>query len=61
MMGIYWEHDAEDGTGRNSETGNGKDKEIYGCGERGHGSGLSDEGGCRRYDQIRCTWRVGDP
>ena len=24
MMGIYWENDAEDGTGRNSETGNGK-------------------------------------
>ena len=35
MMGI-WEKDAEDGVARKEETGK-AEKEVYGCGERGHG------------------------
>ena len=35
MMGILVK-DAEDGVARNEETGKAK-KEVYGCGERGHG------------------------
>ena len=34
--GYYWEKDAEDGVARKEETGKAK-KEVYGCGERGHG------------------------
>ena len=33
---VYWEKDAEDGVARKEETGKAK-KEVYGCGERGHG------------------------
>ena len=33
---VYWEKDAEDGVSRKEETGKAK-KEVYGCGERGHG------------------------
>ena len=33
---LYWEKDAEDGVARKEETGKAK-KEVYGCGERGHG------------------------
>ena len=32
----YWEKDAEAGVARKEEAGNAK-KEVYGCGERGHG------------------------
>ena len=41
---VYWEKDAEDGVARKEETGKAK-KEVYGCGERGHGWGWSDGGG----------------
>ena len=34
MLG--WEKDAKDGVAGKEETGKGK-KEVYGCGERGHG------------------------
>ena len=34
--GVYWEMGAEDGVARKEETGMAK-KEVYGCGERGHG------------------------
>ena len=33
---VYREKDAEDGVARIEETGKAK-KEVYGCGERGHG------------------------
>ena len=46
MMGIS-ENDVEDGAARKEETGKAY-KEVYGCGERGHDSGGSDEGRCRR-------------
>ena len=37
MMGnLYWENDPEDGVARKEETGKAK-KQVYGCGERGHG------------------------
>ena len=35
---VYWEKYAEDGVARKEETGKAK-KEVYGCGERGHGLG----------------------
>ena len=34
--GCYRERDAEDGVARKEETGKAK-KEVYGCGEKGHG------------------------
>ena len=34
----YWEKNAKDGVARKEETGKAK-KEVYGCGERGHGWG----------------------
>ena len=43
---VYWEKDAEDGTPRKEETRKAK-KEVYGCGEIGHGWGWSDGGGYR--------------
>ena len=37
MMGsLYWEKDDEDGVARKEGTGKAK-KEVYGCGEIGHG------------------------
>ena len=36
MMAIYWEKDAADTVDRKEETEKAK-KEVYGCGERGHG------------------------
>ena len=42
--GYNWEKDAEDGVARKEETWKAK-KEVYGCGERGHGSGWSEGGG----------------
>ena len=37
---VYWEKDADDGVSRKEEKGK-TEKEVYGCGERGHGSGSS--------------------
>ena len=37
-VGLYWEKDAEDGVARKVETEKAK-REVYGCDERGHGSG----------------------
>ena len=36
MRWVYWGKDAGDGVARKEETGKAK-KEVYGCGERGHG------------------------
>ena len=35
---VYWEKDAEDEAARKEETWKAK-KQVFGCGERGHGSG----------------------
>ena len=37
-MMVCWEKDVEDGAVRKEETGKAY-SEVYGCGERGHGSG----------------------
>ena len=48
---VYWEKDAEDGLARKKETGKAK-KEVYGCGERGHGWGWSDGGSYSWLQQL---------
>ena len=48
---MYWEENAEDETAGKEETVKALD-DVYGCGERGRGTGGSDGGGCQIWDRM---------